>query len=292
VPQINKTTPPKNGPLQRGLPKKAGVLERIAPVEFSADDPIQLLLYGRSGTGKTTIWSTFPKPILGVICSGGTKNPGELRSIAKPGAGKHTKQVRLRESSELREIIDAVRKGDIDYKTVALDHASGFQDLLLKEQLGLDGIPVQKTWGLASREAYGTIGIKFKEYVTALLDLPANVVIVAHERGFNNEGESEVMQPFIGAALTPGLSGWLNGTVDYIGQCFLRNKEVEKMTVVGGKKKPIKMKTKEVEYCLRVGPDPTYATKFRVPDPRRVPTVVVNPTYDKLIGLIRASQGE
>jgi hypothetical protein len=42
-----------------------------------------LLLYGISGTGKTTLWATWPKPILALICSGGTK-PGELRSINTP----------------------------------------------------------------------------------------------------------------------------------------------------------------------------------------------------------------
>jgi ABC-type lipoprotein export system ATPase subunit len=52
----------------------------VRAVEFS-DDTIQLLLYGRSGTGKTTLWSTFPKPILGVICSGGQRS-GELRSVS------------------------------------------------------------------------------------------------------------------------------------------------------------------------------------------------------------------
>jgi hypothetical protein len=272
------------------------VLSRIAPVGFNDDDPIQLLLYGRSGTGKTTVWSTFPKPILAIICSGGTRNPGELRSIAKPGAGQDIKHVRLQSSDELRTIVEALNDGRLKYNTVALDHASGFQDLILKEVLGLETIPIQKTWGLASRETYGTVGIKFKEYLTALVDTPANVVIVAHERGFSTEGgDSEVIQPFVGAALMPSLSGWLNGTLDYIGQTFLRHHEEERIQKIGGKPKKVKVKTAKIEYCLRVGPHPSYATKFRVPQPDRVPdAIVLSPpesAYAKIRGAIQASQG-
>jgi hypothetical protein len=291
--------PASDGVARQGLhPLKrpdGGVLSRIAPVGFNEDDPIQLLLYGRSGTGKTTVWSTFPKPILGIICSGGTRNPGELRSIAKPGAGQDIKHVRLQSSDELRTITEALHDGRLKYNTVALDHASGFQDLILKELLGLESIPVQKTWGLASRETYGTVGIKFKEYLTALVDAPANVVIVAHERGFVTDGgDSEVIQPFVGAALMPSLSGWLNGTLDYIGQTFLRHHEEERVQKIGGKPKKIMVKTAKIEYCLRVGPHPSYATKFRVPEPDKVPDVIVlsppGSAYSKIRGAIQASQ--
>src|SRR4051812_24684736 len=43
-------------------------------------DYLSLLLYGESGTGKTTTWSSFPGPILCIVCSG-SKLAGEFKSI-------------------------------------------------------------------------------------------------------------------------------------------------------------------------------------------------------------------
>lgn len=289
MPKVSRTSPPP-APLRGPPPRRGtGVLDRIEDVVFGADDPIQFLVYGRSGTGKTTLWSKFPRPALGIICSGGTVNPGELRSIASKENLGRIKQLRLRASDELWEVIAGVRDGSLPYRTIALDHASGLQDLILKEVLGLEEIPVQKTWGLASREAYGTVAVRFKKFVTAMLDLPANLVLVAHERGFGPDAthDGEIIQPFVGAALTPALSGWLNGSVDYIGQTFVRHRVVYK--TLAGKQKRIAVQTKDKEFCLRVGIDPTYATKFRLPPGRELPPVIVDPSYEKIKAIIEGS---
>ncbi len=263
--------------------KKAGILSKIKPLSFETDEGIQVLLYGRSGTGKTTLWGTFPAPILSIICSG-SKRPGELRSLDTPENRKRIQTLVVQETSEITEILEELP--DQDYKTVVLDHASGLQDFHLKEILGLDELPAQKSWGLATQQQYGQCTQKTKEQLRALLSLPCNVVIIAQERSFNDDKESELIDPTVGAGLTPSLAGWLNSSCDYICQTLIRSKFVEKK--VAGKS--VKRKTKEVEYCLRTAPHEVYTTKFRVPRGRKLPELIVDPTYGKIMKVIRGEE--
>lgn len=272
-----------------GTPPAVGsVLGRAAPIGFTDDEGIKVLLYGRSGTGKTTLWATFPDPILCVVCSGGNK-PGELRSINTPANRDRILAVTLGRSDELREIISDPAVGN--FKTLVLDHASGLQDLTLKEVLGLDELPAQRSWGLASQQQYGQSTLMCKELLRGLLGFDGNVVIIAQEREFNVESGSELITPTVGAGLTPSLTGWLNTAVDYICQTFIRQKEEVKETAVGNKVMKTKVAVPGVEYCLRTGPHAVYQTKFRVPrGSGDLPEVIVNPDYSKIMGLINGSR--
>jgi hypothetical protein len=290
MPKVSKQTVPKTTSPTR-TSRLESVLERIAPIGFGDDDGLKVLLYGRSGTGKTTLWATFPKPILALVCSGGSK-PGELRSIDTPEYRKTIRQVVLEGSREIISVTDALADDSLRCGTLVLDHASGLQDQVLKEILGLEELPAQKGWGMASQQQYGQCSLQCKELLRALLGLSCNVVIVAQEREFNTEADSELIMPFVGAGMTPSVTGWLNTAVDYIAQTFLRQREVTKEAKIGGKVVPTKVKTKEVEYVLRVGPDPVYTTKFRLPRGTPLPDVVVDPTYDKLIALIRGRRND
>lgn len=245
---------------------------------------IKIILYGRSGTGKTTLWSTFPAPILALICSGGNK-PGELRSIDTAENRKRIMPVVVNKS---RDILEIVKDGKVPFETLVLDHASGLQDLVLKELLNLDEVPAQKSWGLASQQQYGQLSLQCKELFRAILNLPQNVVIVAQERDFANEGSgSEIIQPYVGPSMTPSLSGWLCMAVDYICQTYVRQKEEVRKTTINGKTSQSRVKVKGADYCLRTLPDPTYANKFRIPRGRLLPDVIVDPSFDKINQLIK-----
>lgn len=265
--------------------RKQSVVDRISPVGFDDNDGVKLNVYGRSGTGKTTLWATFPKPILAIICSGGSK-PGELRSINTPGYRKTIKQVPLKTSSEIKELV-AFQSSSNEFATIVLDHASGLQDMALKEILGLDKIPEQLSWGVASQQQYGQCALQMKTQLRLLLDLPCNVVIVAQEREFNTESESNLLMPYVASALTPSVVGWLNPACDYICETFIRPKMVEKEIKVKRKTITRLVRGKGVEYCLRVAPDEIYTTKFRVPKGTPLPDVLVDPDFDKIKKLIQ-----
>lgn len=269
---------------------KKSVVDRISPINFNEEDGIKICLYGRSATGKTTLSATFPKPALTVVCSGGNK-PGELRSINTAEYKKTIKQVALEHPDELVELTNYLPTSE--FKTVILDHVTGLQDLVLKTILGVEELPAQKKWGIATQQQYGQCTALCKELLRGMLGLSCNVVIIAQEREFNTDGDvSEFIMPTVGAALSPSLTGWLNSSVDYICQTFIRQKEEERSSEVkvGDKTKTVtrRVKVKGTEYCLRTSPDPVYTTKFRIPKGADLPDVIVDPTYSKLHNLIQS----
>lgn len=279
MPKVRKqATAPKS------RPKSRSVVDRIGPIRFNADDGIKINIYGKSGTGKTTTWATFPKPILAIVCSGGSQS-GELRSIDTPEYRKTIRQVMLETSSEIQDLANHQRNG-AKFATVVLDHVTGLQEMILKEVLGLDEIPSQLSWGVATQQQYGQVSLQTKERLRSLLDLSCNVVIVAQEREFNIESESDIVLPYVGSALTPSSAGWLHTAADYICQTFKRSRTETKLTKVGTKTVHTKKAIGGVDYCLRTAPDPTFTTKFRLPKGTELPDVIVDPTYNKLSKLI------
>lgn len=276
MPTIKKTT------AKRRVSK--GVVGRIKPISFE-DMGIQINIYGRSGTGKTTLWSTFPKPILVAICSGSQRS-GELRSIAVEDR-KQINSVILKNSEEFGELIKYQTESTA-YKTAVLDHVSGLQDLVLAELLGIDELPEQKSWGMASREQYGQCALQLKTYLRTLLDLTCNVVIVGQQRDFGTGDDSdEITMPYVASAVTPSVVGWLNPACDYICQTFIREQTVSKQVKIAGKPKTVTERTGRMEYCLRTGPHATYTTKFRVPKGSPLPEVIVDPDYNKIMQVIQ-----
>lgn len=280
MPQVSKQT---SKPVV-SVKAKGGILGRIGPIDFSQDEGIKLLVYGRSKTGKSTFCSTFPGPILWLICSGNNK-AGELRSVNTPENRKKIKKVSIEATTEVQEIIKH-QQATGEFKTIVLDHASGFQDKTLAEILGLDELPAQKTWGLATHQQYGQCTLQCKEHFRGLLGLDCNVLIIAQEREFNTDNDnSELLTPSVGAALSPALVGWLNPACDYIVQTFIRPKMISKSVSVGGKATTVLQRGTGYEYCLRVGPHDVYTTGFRVPKGKELPECIVDPTYSSFIKL-------
>jgi len=256
--------------------KASGVLARIAPVS-AVDTGLKINVYGRSGTGKTTFACTFPKPLLLIGTEDGTKSVSNVKGVDF---------VMLEESGEIGELVDFCSKSK--YKTVVLDTATGLQDLILKEILGLEELPVQKSWGMATRDQWSQCALQTKERLRQLLGLDCHVVILAQEREFNVETDaSDLLMPYVASALTPSVTGWLNPACDYICQTFIRPKVGVKRVKIGGKVIEKEVKERGAEFCLRVGPDAVYTTKFRAPKGWDIPDAIVDPSYDKLVKLIK-----
>ena len=254
---------------------------------WDSTDGIKLLLYGESGTGKTTFWATFPGPIKVLVCSGGNK-PGELRSIDTPEYRKKITPISISSYDQCREEIT----NSEDFATVVLDHASGFADMVLGEIIGKP-VPAQKSWGLATQQQYGQMALQCKDVFREMLNLSGNVVIIAQQRTFGGKedgGDPELMKPTVGAALTPSLTGWLNPACDYVIQMFKRPKMSKSTVTVGGKSVVTTTRGKGVEYCARTEPHDVFMTKFRIPKGKTLPECIVDPDYDKLVRVIRGEK--
>lgn len=287
----------KQAPRKKAVKKKVaakGKAEPARPPQLQSlsegldQEGIKVNVYGPSATGKTTFWATFPGKILVLICSGG-KNPGELLSINTPTYNKKIDKWHIHTPEDYDQAIEYLQDNPDIYQTAVLDHATGLQDLCLKEILGLDDIPEQKTWGLATQQEYGQMALQMKERLKRLLSLKQNIVVVAQERAFNTDDESSLLMPYVASALSPSVVGWLNPAVDYICETFKRRPIVVKELSIGGKKVKQKVPGDKIEYCMRVGPDDVYMTKFRVPKERAhtLPSVIVDPDYDKIMKIIK-----
>lgn len=259
----------------KASPVVTDIWDFVKPVD-RMPEYIHVSLYGRSKTGKTRLISTFPKPILIIGAEDGT-----LSIIGAEGV----QFVRIRTSSDCFTLIDqAISRG---FKTVALDTASALQERVLAEILKIPQLPEQMSWGTATREQWGQCSLQVKTILGRLLGLPCNVVVTAHERNFNDEAKgADDLIPAIGSALSPSVTGWLNGETDYICQTYIRSQKIEKVIEANGKKVTQLIDTGKPEFCLRTGPHPIYMTGFRIPIGRVLPDLITDPTYDKIMEVI------
>ena len=289
-PVITKQKPPKtaNGPpptLPKGRPLPP-VRPDEPPSAWGAVGSIRMLLYGQSGSGKTTFWATFPGPILALVCSG-SKRPGELKSIDTPEYRAKIDARIVSTTDQFKQMLERSK----DYATVVLDHCSGFQDLALRELLGMEELPAQKSWGMANQETWGICNRMCADAFKTLLDLPAHIILVAQERHFGDENVSaEIAAPTVSAALTPGLEGWLRPACDYVVRTFIKPVMTDIETEVGGQTVTTRQRGKGVLYALQTGPHDIFRTKFRVPRGTPLPDDVVDPSYDKLAKLLRGGK--
>lgn len=280
MPQVSRQVG-RPAPVKRTAPTSTatGVIGRIKPIECP-ERGIRMAVYGRSGTGKTTLACDFPKPLLFI------RPPDDdgRRSVFKV---EGIQDVDLQSPEEIRELAAHVKESG-KYKTVVLDNVSALQDLVLKKILGREELPAQMGWGVATMQQWGEVGLGMKDLLRELLSCDIHVVLIAQEREFNNEGNtSEILSPHVGCAVSPSVAGWIGPSVEYLVQTFLRQGTVKTIKQVGGR--AVVEEQEVIQYCLRTGPHPVYNTKFRVPRGFKLPDVIVDPTYAKIEKLVSGS---
>ena len=187
-------------PVKKSAPSPAtSILGKARPVKIEHNG-IKLVVYGRSKTGKTRLASTFKKPLLMIGTEYGVRSLGNVASMDF---------LKIESIDDYDEIVAALPTSK--YASVAVDTGGGIQDLVMKDVLGLDEIPLQRSWGIAEQRDWATIAVQTKERFRNLLNLAQfnkiNVIIVAHERNFGDETSTELLAPTVGAALTPSVCG-------------------------------------------------------------------------------------
>lgn len=256
-------------------PARRDIGDRIKDLS-EMPDYSSILLYGESGTGKTALSGTFPKPMLVLdIAEKGTKTIKQIPGI---------KGLLINDWDDLEDVYWYLYegKGKGKFKTVCLDQVSQLQDLAIAKVRADRGMkesePMsQRLWGNAS----GLLKTWLQNFRN-LQDQGMHVVFIAHQRTFGGGDEEDENQidPSIGARLMPSVSSFLNGAVSVIGNTFIRERFIGKG----------KDRERKVEYCLRIGPHAVYRSKIRrPPSAGLLPDVIVNPTFEKLE---KVSRGE
>lgn len=268
-------------------PVKAGIVGSILPVAKLPTTGLKFLLFGPSGTGKSTLACTFPKPLLFVRPEQVEDGSLSIRLVPDVFSPRQ-----LEDPDELDELCEhAVGK----YATVVLDGVTKYQDLVLRKVLGVKDVPAQMSWGVAQQEDWGMVASEFKEHVRRMLRLTrhgVNVVVLGGERSIGGAADASAFAPTVMVALQPSSMGWMHEVCDYNVRTFIRPREEVKTFVHGhGKQaKTVKRLVKvpgRYDHCALTGPSDVYQTKFRVPKGTPLPEFVVDPDHDKFMRLVR-----
>ena len=257
--------------VKKAAEKTTSILDRIKPVTELKTNLV-MMVYGRSGTGKTHFGSTFPRPILFI-----DTNERGTETIAME---EDVDVVRITEWSEMDELYWALldKTTEVQYKSIVIDQVSNLQDIGMAEVLrkgrkGRDETFTQRNWGQLSG--------MLKQWISDFRDLSDdyNLLLIAHERinEAGGEDDEESIEPSIGARVMPSVSAFLDGAVDSIGSTFIK----ERWETEG------KEEVRHVDYCMRIGPHAFYSTKIRRPVAAGpIPELIVNPTFKKIKDLV------
>ncbi len=239
-------------------------------------------VYGKSGTGKTTFASTFPKPMLLLdIMDQGTESIKDIKDIDV---------AELTGWDDMEAVFDLLEDPKCKYQTVVLDTCTQLQLLAANEVLRRKRKPIveELRWGTLTRQDYGDLAAMMKSMITRFRNLPYEVVFIAQER-VNNVEEAEdsdnVLTPEIGAALSPSVASHLNASVSVIANTFIRGKH----KAIGKDPKAKKVQIETI-HSMRIGPHPIYVTKVRKPKSITIPGVIDNPTYQDVVGIIESGE--
>ena len=237
------------------------------------ETPKMWTIWGDPGTGKTTFISTFPKPIL-------------LLDIAEEGYESAKNDdleegditvIQIESFDEMEEAYEiAIEDG---YKTVVIDNMTGNQTQC-HDKIKADENKTKMTqpmFGTASQLTKGMI-MDYK----GLLDKGITPVFICHRRTDEVDTEGDETIASIGPALTPAVAQFLAGTSQIVAQTYIK----EITEVVKGKRNT------KIEYCLRVGPNPYFMTKIQKPKDAECPEYIINPTYNKVMDIVKGKYKE
>lgn len=276
----------RNDPRQRQLALRKRAVEdpyaeiksRIVNVEDIVK-PMRLAVYGRAGSGKTTLASTFPAPLLIDFKDEGTDSVADVKGL---------KVLPAVEWEDVESLYWFLESGKHDFKTVILDTVTQMQEFAIKAVLGRKKKKIvgqAGDWGTMTKQDWGETASLMKTWIMHYRSLPINVVFIAQDRLFNSGDEGDDMddqiQPEMGPRLSPSVASTLNAAVDLLVNSFVR--EDVKRTRVAGKI----VQTKKPQFCLRVGPHASFITKIRKPRSFSVPRFMVDASYEELVELVK-----
>lgn len=304
MPSVNRQTPPK----KVVPPPDGSVLSTAVPVTSLREERVKVCIYGRNRSGKTTLASMFPKPLLFVSCE--PAHCGGVQSVSNvEGATVILVEDRPAPGEKLfgREKIKAVG-GELarsnHYETVVLKTATSLQDMILEEmKREFPGIPLS---GKGSKDTFQMRASRLHDALRPLLDLKhINVVILAQEKDHNppvGEGgfpdlKAKLLQTmqqgsFMAPALGAANAQWLQDSCGYVIQIhedeLMQDIAIPQMDPTGKPMSPVvqKVGTGKRQRHLRLLYHPNFAAGGKWQYNRDMPEFVTAPTpqtlYDAL----------
>ncbi len=265
---------------QNSNEEKIGIESQIKPVAAFTSNH-SMLIYGRSGTGKTTFAGTVYDYIKDE-----EKNEVLFLDVRDDGSdsirnlGDNVKRLDCTSWPILEETFWFLKEGKHSFGAVVIDTVTQLQSLAIKESKvkikgNEDAATSKMIWGHTS----GLLNTLLLDY----RDLDMHTIFIAQDRkSVSDEDDSdeyEDLMPEIGLAMIPSVAKQVNAMVKVIGNTYIK----QKVSKPDKKEK----KKKETQFRMRIGPHPFYTTKIRAPKGTKVPGSINNPTFEKVVKIMR-----
>lgn len=251
--------------------KKSSLKDRFIDL-LELDTPTIITLYGRPGTGKTTIACTGPKPLLLIDVKDKGTDSGKREDL-EPG---DITVFELENFDEIYEVYDYIQDNPERFKSVAIDHMTALQDFCYQKVMDEEGKSKM------SQGMYGTAGNYLKEVINlykGLTDLGITPIFNCQDRMESGDGEGEdQLLPEVGPSLMPSVARTLCAASRVIGHTY-QFENVEKLD--GAKVR------RNIEFRLRLGPNPYYITKVTRPVGTPCPMFLVDASYKDIMKIVK-----
>nr|DAO31601.1 MAG TPA: AAA domain protein [Caudoviricetes sp.] len=253
------------------LSKKSSLEDRFVDL-LDLDTPTIITLYGRPGTGKTTIACTGPKPLLLIDVKDKGTDSGKREDL-EPG---DITVFELENFDEIYEVYDYIQDNPERFKSVVIDHMTALQDFCYQKVMDEEGKSKM------SQGMYGTAGSYLKEVINlykGLTDLGITPIFNCQDRMESGDGEGEdQLLPEVGPGLMPSVARTLCAASRVIGHTY-QFENVEKLD--GAKVR------RNIEFRLRLGPNPYYITKVTRPVGTPCPMFLVDASYNDIMKIVK-----
>lgn len=239
-----------------------GILDRKKPIKEVGKRKL-VVIYGQSNTGKTVLSSTFPKPLLYISIGDEGSNPiAETEGIDI---------IKLDTAIELKNVLDELLNTETDYQSVVIDTFSLYVNVWTHDNI------ISKHKRMTQQD-WGNLKTDTEEIIRLAHKLAANkwVVLTCHEVADAFEGLEDEITPDIRPNVSKGVRTYLEGMTNLGVHTSRMTKVVEK----DGKEKTL------VKYACHIGANEYYWTKVQTTPDKKIPAIVVNPSFDKLMEII------
>lgn len=220
------------------------------------------VIWGKSGTGKTKISSSFPKPMLYIrVGDDGSNTIANVEGI---------KAIYADTLDKLKSIGEEL-KTDKKFKSVVVDTFSMITNVWIDQNI------VQKKKKM-TQQAWGDLKVETEELIKIFHQVAADhtVVLTCHESNDTIEGMEDEIIPDFRPNTTKGARVYLEGMANY----GIHTAKMKKTIIKDGVEKEV------VRYIANLGANSYYWTKLQIDPSIKVPDSIVNPTYDKIMKVI------
>ncbi len=194
-------------------------LEFAAP---PAETTLNALLYGPPGVGKTANACSAPGPILVVNAEPG--NPLRFARELHGNGQIHEVPISNKGACATLDSIYAHLTDSPEERTVLVDSVGELYGKVLRDIAG-DGRPTLPNYGDATT--------KVERFCRALIDLPLNVVLIAHEAPVKDEEAGNFERLPVTGTSNPALGVKLMAMVDVVAYCGRKEDDDGTVTYLG-----------------------------------------------------------